>query len=480
MTTADIRINVFSGTRVPIPDTTRLLVTARNGENKNVVQRFVNGGAIRLSGLTVRDNFVDRHTFLISAKDHQDAGFTPLTIKPGSQVLDLMMLRRDAGFTFESFADLQGRPELLRFLRGDRPGDAQALYQSLLKNPPALACLLNIVTALEQMRLVPSEVADVNPMRSMMALESAHADRIFAWARRTLLAQVKATADRKDALAKLAKAPELLHQGATASYKQTDFGEGNVQLSFHETEKKMVGGVECLLVDIDIDYFKDSGAHVLMEVFPNKLKSLIHGKNSAQSVTDPRLVYGLRWIAGRRMGLEFAPPYLPQRITKGHSLGRPPGSLEDARHDRSGLQLTGTSLPIAGHSDHTRSPWRLITIGIGTSDGLSCRIARTIARRAPGRAFDSRVIDPPSPPAPFTFQPAAPWAAAISITRQASRWTRSACMSACAAVLSRIADPSASRSPAVNASRARSAAARRASRWAQSGPRCSSSCTTRS
>ena len=38
--------------------------------------------------------------------------------------------------------------------------------------------------------------------------------------------------------------------------------------------------------------------------------------------------------------------------------------------------------------------------------------------------------------------------AAISIMRQASRWTRSGCISACAAVLSRIAEPSASRSPA--------------------------------
>ena len=311
MSTAEIRINVFNGRRVPMPETTRLLVTARNGENKNVVQKFVNGGAIELKDLPVRDNFVDRHTVLVSAKDHQDAGFTPLTIKPGSQTLDLMMLRRDTGFTFESFADLAGRPELLRFLRGDRPGEAETLYARLLMNPPALACLMNIVTALEQMRLVPSEAVDVNPMRSLLALETAEADRIFAWARRELLAQVKATADRRDGdrLARLAKAPELLHKGATASYKQTDFGEGNVQLSFHEMEKKMVGDVECMLVDIDIDYFKDAGAHVLMEVFPNKLKSLIHGKNSAQSLTDPRLVYGLRWMAGRRKGVEFAPPY---------------------------------------------------------------------------------------------------------------------------------------------------------------------------
>ena len=106
MSTAEIRINVFNGRRVPISETTRLLVTARNGENKNVARKFVNGGAIELKDLPVRDNFVDRHTVLVSAKDHQDAGFTPLTITPGLQTLDLMMLRRDTGFTFESFAEL--------------------------------------------------------------------------------------------------------------------------------------------------------------------------------------------------------------------------------------------------------------------------------------------------------------------------------------------------------------------------------------
>ena len=313
MSTADVRINVFNGRRVPIPDTTTLLVTARNGDNKNVVQQFVKGGAIQISGLAVKDNFVDHHTFLLSAKDHSDAGFSPVTIKAAqTQVLDLMMLRRDARFTFQPFADLAGRDDLLTLLRGDRPGEAQALYEGLMRtNEPALACLLNIATALEQMKLAPVEEGDVNPLKSFRALQSAHADRMFAWARLGLLKAIRATADRKGdrTVAQMVKAPEGLHPGATVSFKQTDFGEGNIQLSFHENTTRPVNGVECMLVDVDIDYFKDTGAHLLMEVFPNKLKSLVHGKHSAQSVTDPRIVYGLRWVAGRRRGVEFAPPY---------------------------------------------------------------------------------------------------------------------------------------------------------------------------
>jgi hypothetical protein len=313
MATGEIRINVFNGQRVPVPAATRLLVTARDGLNKTVVSEFVNGGAIHLTGLTVRDNFADQHTFLVSAKDHSDAGFTPVVIKDSTHELNLMLLRREGGFTFQRFDELALRTELVRFLRGDAPGDPRAVYDGLrATNQPALACLLNITTALEQMRLAPTETtADVNPMTSFTALESAHADRMFAWARVALLDQVRKTAAREGAggVAHMTKAPEALHPGATESFKQTDFGEANVQLSFHGNRERVVNGQKCLLVDVDIDYFKDTGAHLLMEVFPNKLKALIHGKSSAQSVTDPRLVYGLRWIAGRRKNVEFAPPY---------------------------------------------------------------------------------------------------------------------------------------------------------------------------
>jgi hypothetical protein len=116
--------------------------------------------------------------------------------------------------------------------------------------------------------------------------------------------------DGANALSRLAKAPAGLHPGATVSYKQTDFGEGNVQLSFHEETTATVNGAACMLVEADIDYFRSTAAHVLLEVFPNKLKSLVHGRDSAQALTDPRTVYGLRWIAGRRFGREFAPPYV--------------------------------------------------------------------------------------------------------------------------------------------------------------------------
>jgi hypothetical protein len=324
MATGEILINVVDGRRKAFDPARRLLVTARDGRQRNVFREFVNGNAIHLKNLEVRDNLDDRYTVLVSTKGHADAGFTPVTVTAGGpQVLDLMMLPRAAAFEFAPFEDIVAREDLHTFLCGDKPTEARALYDGLRSgNKSALACLLNITTALEQVRLAPAEGLDQNPLRSFKALRSApEQDRIFAWADARLpgqiLATLEATRDRDPAARERARtftrfvtAPAFLHPGAKNSYKQTDFGEGNVQLSIHDGETAEVNGIKCVVIEADIDYFRDSGAHILLEVFPNKLKSRILGKQSAQSLTDPRSVYGLRWIAGQRLGREFTPPYL--------------------------------------------------------------------------------------------------------------------------------------------------------------------------
>ena len=91
--------------------------------------------------------------------------------------------------------------------------------------------------------------------------------------------------------------PAVFHHGATRSYKEIQFGEANVQLTFHEHDTAIVDGTSCILLEPDIDYYKDLLAHGLLEVLGNKL-------------TDPEAVYVLRWTAGRHAGVpEFAPPY---------------------------------------------------------------------------------------------------------------------------------------------------------------------------
>jgi hypothetical protein len=72
-------------------------------------------------------------------------------------------------------------------------------------------------------------------------------------------------------------------------------------LTFHEKRVETIGGVRCIRVEPDIDYYKDLAAHALLEVVPSALS---HG------LTDLQVVYALPWIAGRHAGVpEFDQSY---------------------------------------------------------------------------------------------------------------------------------------------------------------------------
>jgi len=121
-------------------------------------------------------------------------------------------------------------------------------------------------------------------------------DRFYAWADPAILKQLEAA----KAQGEFADAPFALHAGATRSYKQIECGEANLQLTFHQGDPHVVDGIECVKIEPDIDYYRDSAAHLLLEVAVNAFGSL----------SDPRAVYALRWIAGQRAGTpEFNPLY---------------------------------------------------------------------------------------------------------------------------------------------------------------------------
>lgn len=126
-------------------------------------------------------------------------------------------------------------------------------------------------------------------------------DRFYAWADPNIIDQLEIAR----AQGVFAPAPFALHAGATRSYKQVQFGEANVQLTFHENDRQSVDGVNCVMIEPDIDYYKDPGAHLLFEVAVNAFGHL----------TDPRTVYVLRWIAGQHAGVpEFDPLYTIQKV----------------------------------------------------------------------------------------------------------------------------------------------------------------------
>jgi hypothetical protein len=304
-------VNVFDGTRKAYSDPKpQLLISIIDG-NQHVLSRdFHENSSTFFTNLPVVGNFTDNCSVLASAKGYKDAGFAPVKIIANTvQIVNLMLLPSSNELNFGAATwEILGakRPTTRSILGADLNDSAAAAsrYGDLkeVQRGEVLACLLNILTAAEQAFLPQG-----TPLCYLKALifdregDSAMArDRFFGWADPNIIQQLEAS----KAQGLFTNAPSILHKGATRSYKQTQFGEANLQLTFHEHDHKTIGGLDCIKIEFDIDYFRDAGAHLLLEVAVNALGS----------VTDPRAVFALRWMVGARAGIpEFDPLYTIQK-----------------------------------------------------------------------------------------------------------------------------------------------------------------------
>jgi hypothetical protein len=305
--TCTLRVNLFSGARTPLPPGTEVLLTVRDGNQQTVAlpnNSFVNDSSVRIDNLPFYNNFVDNYAVVASADGYQQAGFYPVTVNPANPaVVDIMLLKKDASFNFRNASwDLlnQNFPADTALLSAGAANAATAedRYGQLMENrPQVLACYFNLVTAMAQIQLPDKTPLDY--IRQLIWDDTMQQDRFFAWADPALIDEVAQAAAQGEFAPEVGTA--IFHAGATRSWKQIQFGEANVQLTFHENNRQTIDGLNCVMVEPDIDYYKDLGAHALLEVATNKLTS---------SLTDPRQVYVLRWIAGRHAGVtNFEPPY---------------------------------------------------------------------------------------------------------------------------------------------------------------------------
>jgi hypothetical protein len=307
--TASILVNAVDGTRNPLRAGKDLLVRILDGNQNQVHTGFHEKSSLLFRELPFSDNLADNYTVIASAKGYRQAGFTPVRISPRVlQTVNLMLLPRDGAFNFNlaRWTRLKTKhPSLIALLSSGAASAAAARdrYDQLMEQRPGvLASLLNVVTAMEAITLPLGNPMDY--LKQLIWDESLAQDRFFAWADRQLVDQVQLAADQG------VFAPEIgsgfFHPGATSSYKQVQFGEANLQLTFHEHDQATIDGAECIKVEPDIDYFRDALAHALLEVLPNNLTG---------GQTDPRTVYVLRWIAGRHAGVpEFDPPYTIEAV----------------------------------------------------------------------------------------------------------------------------------------------------------------------
>jgi hypothetical protein len=311
--TAVIMANIFDGTRQPIaigPDLKNVLIRVIDGHQNQVSADFHTTANVRFE-VPFFDGPGDDYAVIAFADSYLQAGFTPVSVLPGVvQGVDLMLLPKQGTFNFSgaSWASLrQTYPKVLSILSHGAANDqaAQDRYETLMERKPlSLASLWNLMTGMAAIHLPQGTPVDYlkeivwQDMPSDELFAPAQ-DRFYAWADKNLVTQVKTAAQQGEFAPEIN--PSFFHKGATSSYKQIQFGEANVQLTFHEGNTRAIDGVDCVAVEPDIDYFKDVGAHALLEVLPNFLSG---------GLTDPKVVYVLRWIAGRHAGVpDFNPPY---------------------------------------------------------------------------------------------------------------------------------------------------------------------------
>lgn len=298
---SQLNLRIFDGTRNPFAAPAKFLVTITDGNQKQIIRDFYNSPALTFNDLPFYDNLGDLYSVVVFADGYRQVGFAPVKLSNSTPVnLDLMLVANDPGFSFVN-ARWSTVIQQFPFLGGDTTATAaQARYENLAdQQPKVIACFLNLVEAMSQILL-----ADGTPLKYIKQMRwdmPPAQDRFFAYCDAELVNQVRDAANHK--LFQEELDPSLFHPGATESWKQIQFGEANVQLTFHETapDSKTINGVKCVTVEPDIDYYRDLGAHTLLEVFPNGL---------THSLTDPVEVYILRWVAGQHAGVpQFAPLY---------------------------------------------------------------------------------------------------------------------------------------------------------------------------
>lgn len=272
-----LRIRLFDGAREALPVETEPLITIFDG-SRQLFRNYTGGADVAFD---FERAFSAR--VVVHVKNYRDSGFAPVPLRAGEPAsLDLMLLRRGGSLNFLQSTWPKLRPEWKRFLA------PKADYETTLEDrPTALATMLNVLAA--------SETLDLTRHFRSIEWSTLRNDRFYCWVDRAFVDFVKGSK-------RFVPSPVGSHAGATRTFKQNDFNEANLQYSLHENAAPPPGLDGAVRVECDMDYYKDKGAHFLLEVLPNRLTG---------SRTNPALVYMLRWMAGRRAGEpDFAPPYI--------------------------------------------------------------------------------------------------------------------------------------------------------------------------
>ena len=315
MAKCGLTIRVLNARQQPFT-TERPLVSLRR-DNKTLVSRELSredAGAIRFNvELDEQNNPLG---VIVSARQHHQTGFFPVELTPdGELTLELILIHKSAEFQFPDLtpAKLESR------MRGHwtqvlRAGSSLEQLRLNRSEAPLLACLLNVLAAMEgvekrtnkelvkKLKFVELRARTPDEERDHV-WKGLQQDRVFATADESLVDDIKngGFGDAHESVG--------LHKPSDTSLKEEAYGEANLQFSFvtkREVLRELGVPEGEVLADIDLDLFRDKGAHVLLEVIPNTFAKKLFG---IQRRTNPRDIYTSRAIAARFKKEMFAPPF---------------------------------------------------------------------------------------------------------------------------------------------------------------------------
>jgi len=316
--TGSILVNVYAGQRKIIPEHNSVLFRLIDGKNRTVYQDYIDAPSVLFEHVPVRGNDADYFRVIVSRSGHDDGGVSAVHVTADHvQVVNLMEIPRKAVFDFSHahWQDLAANyPQYWRIIAAGAPSpeEAASRWESLVKRyPNRAACILNIFTAMSQLDL-PSGKTMLAYYNQLIWDKTMAQDRFFGWVDPELETQIRLGVDQGIFVTE--PGAGILHPGATDAFKQIALDEADLNPTFHDNDRQVIDGVDYVMFEVDIDYYKDPLAHAFGEVIPNMITG---------GLTDPMKVYQLRWNSGWAAGFpEYEPPEMIVAADKQHKNAR--------------------------------------------------------------------------------------------------------------------------------------------------------------
>jgi hypothetical protein len=167
---ANIILNVYDGKRQLLDKAVRWSAQAIDGRGLDVRKTltFPNlSGGSQLLNVPFFDNFGDNYTIIVMAEGFQTGAWRPVTVSgSGPVTADILLLPNHGAFNFAMATWDQlsrSRPNVAKMISAGCPNlaAAGAMYSNAYESHPlAIACFLNLITAMADMQLPSGK----NPM----------------------------------------------------------------------------------------------------------------------------------------------------------------------------------------------------------------------------------------------------------------------------------------------------------------------------